>query len=419
LALLVTIPVIIFTNQHSTTHGVQSQKRLKARSVAEEGIAFAIQQMTANGNLNCPTNFNGTTPLQSAQGNTFTLNCAIAPENYQRTLTAVPKDSQGNVIPGSSVLAVVSQKTVSVNLPTGLAASAALDMAQVPLASGGGALEVELGPAVCRDALLTDTWLLGTVMDSQKRPRKFSAGPISPRCISPTPPTTDQKEYWAYTSPGFASVIDLNSYQTNALATTCTVPPTCTPISCSLVGGCLFTVPAGETAVFGAGFVSPTTPNSVIYVEGNATLQQPITLNLSNGGNGGAFIVDGTTAFGGGALTLGDGDANATGYSPFIRIPPTAALDDPYQTCGVAPAACNGTTTRNLDFQGFLYTNGSLNITPGVSNPYWTLDGVVRVDGPLTVNSVADVLIYYNDLVNHSIQTSNFEIQVDSTTAIQ
>jgi len=286
--------------------------------------------------------------------------------------------------------------------------------------ANGGVLEVELGPAVVRDNVATDIWTLAGVMDTQQRPRKFSAGGITGTSFvrsetTPAKTLSDQKEFWAYTSPGFDPVINLTNYQNQAIGdmTSCTVVPACSPgpSPCGITRtGCLFTVPAGQAAVF-SGYSVPV--NGVIYVEGNAMLQPSLILPTA-----GAFIVDGTTAFGGGTLTLGDGDAPPDNTSsPSIRIPPTAGLEDPYLTCGGA-SPCNGTTTRNLDFQGFLYTNGSLNIAPSASNPYWTLDGVVRTDGPMTVSANANVLLYYNDLVSHSIQTSNFELQVDSTTAI-
>ena len=81
--------------------------------------------------------------------------------------------------------------------------------------------------------------------------------------------------------------------------------------------------------------------------------------------------------------------------------------------CGGA-ANCNGTTVsrRTLRIQ---YTTGNLVLNPGWN---WTIDGVVRIDGGFINLGPGTLLIEYNDQINHKILTSNFELQVDSTTAI-
>ena len=91
LILLVSVPAIIFMNQHATLHGVSSQRRLQGRTIAEAGVANAIQQLTTNvttfgwpwppaqAQLNT-LGFNGLTNFQSSQGGGYyTITCTPGP----------------------------------------------------------------------------------------------------------------------------------------------------------------------------------------------------------------------------------------------------------------------------------------------------------------------------------------------------
>jgi hypothetical protein len=419
--MLIVIPIMVFVNAMATRHGTQSQAALKGRVIAQEGAAFAIQQLKASGSLNCQGHsFDGVAVFQSAQGGAYTIHCINGPldgqlQSYQDLLTVRPLNTQGQFISGSPIASTVSPLTIGARLPTGYTASAALEVMHVPNEAAGAELDVELGPIVSRDS---STWTLDALEDTSRRPRKFSSGCIAQRnsnCASPTSPFTDQREYWDLTSPGFAAVIDTASYRTIAQDPTVSIcsRPTCSGgcsggplITATPSGSCYFQVAKGDSAIFDIGWTGPGA-NGVIYVDGGGdVVLNQIKIILANNS---AFIVDG-----GGRLTLGDNHDTAGPYaSPAIPLPPTAAKDDPYGTCGgVSP--CNGTTTRNLDFQGFLYATGDLEVAQAT---YWTLDGVVRVEGTLSLAGNANVLLFYNDTVNHSIRTTNFEIQMDSTTA--
>src|SRR6266403_598241 len=86
--LLISIPVIIFLNQINAMHQVSSQKRAKARTIAEAGIAYAARKLSANQatwTAALANSFNGTqpgtlatdcntgTPVPSPSGGSFTL----------------------------------------------------------------------------------------------------------------------------------------------------------------------------------------------------------------------------------------------------------------------------------------------------------------------------------------------------------
>ena len=135
LALLITIPALVYVNQAGTKHGVTSQKRLKARAIAEEGTAYAIQQLAAN-SLNCGAI--ATTPIQSTDpGIAYTIQCTNGPAGYQKALTVVPGDLFLNpttppAIPGASIQTIVSRRTIGAKLPSGLTVSAAVQLGQVP-----------------------------------------------------------------------------------------------------------------------------------------------------------------------------------------------------------------------------------------------------------------------------------------------
>jgi hypothetical protein len=441
--LVVSIPALIFLNQHAVSHGIISQKRLRGRAIAEEGAAFAIQQLSSTTASGLPSNwpflngtspatipaalnFNGTTNFPSSQGEgSYKITCNLPPtsglQSYQVQVVAVPYDTQGNVISGSSLASIVSRRTVGAKLPTGLSASAALDMAQAPTIGANAQLDVELGPIICRNNDgVTAGWVLDTITGPNRRPRKFSTGQIYPRCTSPTSITTDQKEYWAYTSPGFAFVINLSSYQYAAQNSVCGTGPYCKRAqgSCSnaypteySATSCYYSI-GTDTAVFNGNtlYNSPAT-NSVIYVDGNAEFDT-VTVNVSSA----VIIANALAGPGNGNLTLGYGTTGGPFINAAVRYPPTAALENPYSTCGAPPSPCsNGVTTNHLDIQGFVYVQGNLVVFAAQT---WTLDGAVRVDGATTVNSNATMLILYNDVTSRAIQTSNFELQVDSTTAI-
>ena len=334
-------------------------------------------------------------------------------QSYQVGIMSRPLDPLGRVIPGSSLFALVSPRSVGLKMPAGLSAAAALELGRAPAVDSASQLRVEFGPIVVRDDA---TWTLDPYNASMtKRPRKFSAGGIAGRTVNPSAPT-DQKEYWAYASLGAASVIDARRYIELAKNTTCNPPSAClggadcTP---EPSGRCYFPNVGGGTIVFDDfSWVTPGADRHV-YINGNArfTGSGGFNINLASG----AFIVTGN-------LTLGNnGQPAAAGTVINLRVPPTVGLEDPYCTCG--EPACIGVPSRHQDFQGFLYVKGDLRLNAAVGPPStpnnWTMIGAVRVDGGLTLDPGTSLWVYYNDVINHVIRTSSFELQIDSVKAVQ
>jgi hypothetical protein len=440
--LVVAIPAIIFINKTLLQHGAISQKRMKGRTVAEEGIAFGIQQLTQFWpylSSNWPyaggpqVGIPAAATLTSAEGSLYTVTYTSTTvstttlQSYQVQIQAQPLDSQGNIIPAGGVTAYVSQRTVGAKLASGLAAPAALMLLSTPTFNAGGNIFSPTGPIVVFDS---NTWTLDYTSDISRTPRKFSQGQIV-HCSTSTnvlcgnfnydrsTDNSDQKEYWSYTSLGFPPVIDTNTYAAYATSTTVPAPtclggtfspdPACTPgIACGYFntttdcpGG------VGDTIVFSAGFGPGITPFAgvpavppVIYVNGNAEFDD-IAINVAPTG---AVVVDGN-------LTLGTPGAGSATTTP-IAIPPTANFENAYSTCTFFPTAG---FTHSMHLQGFLYVTGGLSSIAAATYS-WYFNGALRVDGPFTLAN--SLWIYYDDVMNHNIRTSNFEIQIDSTTSL-
>ena len=466
LLLLVSIPAIIFMNQAGGRHGVTAQKRLRGRAIAEEGIAYAIQQLSVPGDpvlgtpppnwppLNggaCPIIWNNTSFLSAQGKGSFTLQCVAGqPFPYQVTVKATPFDDQGNVIGGSSIQAILSQRTLGAKLPSGLNVPAALEVMHAPDSTGGGQLSITNGPIVCHDSNL---WTLDPVSDQSQNPRKFSEGGIKGATFPRSEPSatnlaTDQKEYWAYTSLGFASTIDKIFYAADSKKTdltTATNMPICakvgatygniispdgalTPGPCAPgVATCGYfaavaNCPNGDVALFGPTAANSFTytcpaaaPNCTIFVNGPALIRFS-AINMTAGSPSGAVVVDGT-------LQLAD-NAVPNVMTTAAYCPPDNCLDFPFNPShALCPsmgfgAYCGSGTSRPIGLKGFLYASGDLKLLkPTTPWYYWTVEGVIRVDGILRLPYAA-LVVNYNDFVNHYIHTTNFELEIDGTTAV-
>jgi hypothetical protein len=438
LLLLITIPVVVFVNTTGVLHHVASTNRDKGTAIAEEGIAYAQQLLsTSQANWNnyltgalLPVECTNGQKVTGPDGGQFLLSCNTtdlrrqAYEVYVKSTAYLP--SPQGLKPTRAIEAFFSRKTVAATFPTGQTVAAALAVGQAP---SGGRLEVELGPIMCWDS---NIWTLDAGLNTLylQRPRKFAVSGITQRGTHVPPGTrpaeSDSKEFWTYTYPGFNPVIDLTTYETRAANNSvCTnpAPPNCTVLAhCtpSAPNNCDFiNVGNADTAIFPNNFtVTCGVAPCAIYVKGNAKFQGFLVPSAMNTTNTMAIIVDATgfptppTP----TLTL---DTNGDGVLPAttVWIPPTASADNPYNTC-LPAQQCAGTTTNPIDFQGFIYTNGNLAVT---SAQPWTIDGVVRVDGTTTLTPTAaspNILIYYNDLVNHNILTNDFQLMIDSQTEV-
>ena len=400
LMLIIAVPAIIFLNQHSTFHGVESQKRLKARAVAEAGIAYAIQQLSQQSAVvgNPPPNWpylggapglptTGTfTSIQEVSFTvTYTSTSLILPvpglQNYQvkimaRPTTWDPVHQQIVPIPGSGISAMVSQQTVGVKLPTGYSSSLAMQLGLVPnVGTTSGDFRVHWGPIAVLDPI--NPWTLVQApatqgMNTYQYPRKFAvqgitgagtatadAGntdPSAPLTRCPTAActsTTDQNEYWAYMSPGFSSPINLPAYQILASVNTTGIatPPKCLSTNAPIPPSCPAGNPTcgffdlsnplsgcvGGTAVFDNTFIVPAVPNVVVYVaSGTAQFNNGLSIDLKPGG---AFIVTGNPTATGNLIV--NGVLLNAGTQNDIWEPPTAIMEYPYRPTWLAACANN------------------------------------------------------------------------------
>src|SRR5882672_9102893 len=83
--LLIAIPAIILVNRTATHHNTMSLVKTKGRAIAEEGLAFAIQQLSqpgpppswplSPGFLQLPTGFDGSQTFTSTQGGAYKITC--------------------------------------------------------------------------------------------------------------------------------------------------------------------------------------------------------------------------------------------------------------------------------------------------------------------------------------------------------
>ena len=143
-----------------------------------------------------------------------------------------------------------------------------------------------------------------------------------------------------------------------------------------------------------------------IYVSGDAQFDA-VNMNVAPAG---AVIIDGN-------LTMANNGGVGTPNSPIY--PSTAYLEDPYHLVRSMSLVDQRHSCRcfakNMQIQGFLYVTGNLTI-PSTS-AQWTIYGVLRVDGGMTL--ATNLNMFYNDgFTNHNIKVTNFELQIDSTTAI-
>jgi hypothetical protein len=433
--LLIAIPSIVMINKTILEHGAISQKRMKGRAVAEEGISYGMQQLTQNWpfpfaypppSLGMPT----AATVTSSEGSLYKVSYSstgMILQPYQVAIRTEALDPNNNPIPSSAVQAIVSQRTVGAKLSNNMAASAALVLLTTPTINVGGHIWSPTGPIVVFDS---NTWVLDNKSDTNRTPRKFSEGTICssagcpPTVQSPfnrTTPSSDEKEYWSNTALGYASLIDTTTYASLAMNSPVTTVPQCylsgtttsdgsvtqtaahgslcgsLPANCGYINSvtdCPTRTPPDDIG-FTGGYTVPV--NTMIFVEGNARFDA-VNFNL---GTSNAVIVDGN-------LTLGNPGGVGT-LVPAAVIPPTAYLENPYLDC----TFCTPPLSATMQLIGFLYVTGGLIVT--TAGP-WNIYGVLRVDGQLTL--AEDLKIFYNDVTNHNIKVTDFELQVDSTTSI-
>jgi hypothetical protein len=429
LVLVIGLVVMFYVNQTSIFHQSGGAQRTAARSVSEDGVAYAIQELSASNatwtsalgkNFTAAPDCNG--GLVSGTAGQFTLACGNDPTVYPNlqpyevgVIVAAPTPSGS--APGTNLRAIqvnLGQRTLGLDPPIGPHLAAALELVRPPILSG--TLDVEWGPIICLDA--SSTWTLTDPMDTQRYPRKMSMGVISggplstyPRMgVNATGPDTDQKEYWGKVQgSSFLPLVDEEGYVSAAQKQSGITAPISsitgnplTPINCvgspPLSCGHFQTDPKQyEVAIFDGGY-TPGIPNAMIYVDGPAQF--------------GNVNIDGAHVIVTRQLELAKSGGGGNVLS--LHVPWSAPSEYPYS----ASWDCKGSGSCKsnsfpgggpIQFRGFLYVKGNLVVATGAT---WNIAGTVLVGDmgvapttswQLNVQNGATLNIFYDDIINHQI----------------
>jgi hypothetical protein len=469
--LLVVVPVLVFLTTVGSRHQVSLARKNKLHAVAEEGIAFAAQRLSASqaiwnnaldGNFSAIPECNSSNPVPSPSGGQFFLTCSrpatlppdlsdLQPYQVNVIATAVVPGAQGENRAPYELQAYLSRRTLSVALSEGLRASAAVQLVTTPAAAGNDRLTVHWGPIVIYDpdTILNSLWTLHEPLDRYDPPgsipyftgfpRKFSqsgitgsAGPA--RASSAGLVNTDHREYWAFASVTFPPVInddDLSGYAflakqaTNFPAGAGVLPfvgnstTEMTPAACATANCSYFNAPAGQPANFhrltGDGYAAPA--GSVIYVNGDATI-----------GDMASVAAAGITLVVTGNLTIQNHSVTAGAELSDLRVPAYAAKEYAYwQPTDQWPCAAQAASThctsafigtnsneRRIHMRGFLYVKGDLNV-----NDHFRMAGALLVGdmgtgkGTVTIAPNTGLTVLYDDLIGHRVLTQSVELQTD------
>jgi hypothetical protein len=431
LVLILTIAstAVFFMNRIGTVHQTASAQRTKSRAGAEDGLSYAIHQLSQStttwqhaldGDF-LMTDCNTASPLVNPSGGHFKLYCStgtignpgLQPYQVAVVVVATVADGAG----ARAVQAYLSRRTLGADLATTLHAPAALQVVRKPITAGS--LDVYWGSIVCLDSQDVNSWVLPDPIDTGRL-----SGSIS---------STDQKEYYANAPMTPPPLIDETYYLNQSIAASNgpIAPPTLgvggpglMATQCAVGSTCGFFDTSGGTAVFdspnGNGYSVPS--GAVIWVKGNAQF--------------GRIAIDHATFVITGDLTLTN-PANG-GNNPSLHVPVSAPLEYPYgaptpptggwscinkagDMTGSLPAYdCDSTSVFSgpVHFHGFLYVKGNLI----VNTPTWNmvgslLEGDVQIasgtGGRLTIGAGDSLNVAYDDLINHEIRTTSVILAPD------
>ena len=455
LSLGLSLFVTLFLNHYLTHSSVYLLSKQKGIQIGDAAMSYATVQLSdptttwaAALTGTFPAGFDGVTRSTGTFG-TYTIKCSIGNSGlvsgdllaapYEvRTVAEGYVQSGINLRPTRAVEALLGPLTVGASLGNTTAVGAALELMQYPqigTAAGYGDLLVHWGPIVAFSAMTIDgtsacsgvACITGDGTNGN-HPRLFSVDAIVPMVVSPTPPpTTDNVFYWGYMESAMWPPLGINvgAYQNAATASTIStahlVMHSCTPQTPS--SGFIFCQPGGWVEFQdNYSFANST---SVIYIAGgDAQVYGRFAVDLSSCG---ALVVDGNLTFNPGGIAGGLNNIS-------LHVPPTASKEyvtgtnfpcstgllDPY---GDGSRSCGSSTAGDqyVDFKGFLYVTGSLIVKGGAGSIKRVLVGSVRVgDSPTGTSSILNVFpgyalhIYYDDLINRSINATSLVIMRDA-----
>jgi hypothetical protein len=427
--LVIGLIVMFYMNQTASFHQASSAQRTEALNIAEDGISYAIQQLSANsttwhkalqGDFSLAPDCNSGY-VKNPNGGQFKLTCSVSsagnphlqPYEVAVLSVAIPPTSNAATAPSRAILAYLSQRKLGIDFAAGPHAGAALQMVRIPILSG--TLDVQWGPITCLDA--NGIWTLVDPIDGQRHPRKFSLGGIAgsgaslyPRSGSlGTGPDTDQKEYWAtIKGSSFIPLLDESTYiqmarnEPNAIAVNMPSSKKGTLIRSGCVSpNCGYFVAdpqnTGDHAIFDGAYTAGS-PGAVIYVNGSAEFKN--------------VAIDSATVIVTGGLDLQSNGGGGNDMS--LSVPWSTPSEYPYSTTWNCQGHEGGTCLSNsflagkIQFRGFLYVKGNLT----VNQPGWNMAGVVLVGdmaappnsaNQLIVQTGGSLTLLYDDAFNHNI----------------
>jgi hypothetical protein len=421
LALVVTIPIIIWVHQSAGRGEYQAQTRGQALPLAEEGVALAVRVLGVSRNafesaLAAPLS-DATFGADIRHGGSAPYQLSVKPAaRFQVRVVSqvVTTDKSGVRNPNRQLEALVSPKTLVVQLPTDVRAPVAFQTMRADIVNPAG-LDIHWGPMAVYDQDPGHTWTVDGPMDTAGYPRKFGQGQMAFISRPSLTTDTDQKEYWRNAEIGFPKDIALNAYQTLAEQNQLTArPPRCGANPCTAMPAISTVYQGGALPVLLDG------PNPSNAYEVNASTV--------------VFLIVGDAEFDDLALDLSQGAVLITGNltikhpshgfpnNTVLQIPSTAAKEypptmtnwpcaaqGPGNTCTSAQAISG---SPKLAYRGFLYVQGNLIVDP---NAHWAMTGVARVDGQVQIGNGASFTLFFDEEVNRRIMTTPFELQADFT----
>lgn len=431
---------IFFATQVGSRHRIASTQKTAGRGVLDEGLGYAIGQLSANQTrwtqaLN--GNFSGTdcntgVAIDSPAGNSFKVYCSTgiasnpSIQPYQVAVRILALNPQTKN-PDIATRAYLSQRTLGADLASGLHMSAAVQLIRQPASPPEGSLNVDWGPIVCMDSSNPDSWVLPSPIDAKQYPRKVSAGGLTGAVnrsgnVYGDGPKTDQKEYWAHSSMVSYPLIDEDYYMaaaTNSIVNVGPVNGAGVPIprfGCASGVNCaVFKPDPGDTAIFdasGSGYIPP--QGVTIVVLGSAEFKNSV-FDVS------AMIVTGDLSI----------TQQGQGMSYGLHVPAKASLEYPYtpdnphiwpcqdregtlDSNGAPVNDCSTVEVFNsgrLHYRGFLYVKGNMALSPTVSEynlvgSLWVGDheATAGSGGRLSLSAGSGLNVAYDDAINHAIK---------------
>lgn len=381
--LAIFIPVLVFFVQNENKWAVKSTKSTIAFHCAEAGIDRAYWKLlesidtwnnARNNGLDSP--YDGSYVFTDITGGQYKIYVTTSTSSDEVKVVSIGRDTSGREVRAIQVIYGRSLMTESIQCDDVIDYKPNMVVHWGPIKS------------------------FGSIDDpADYFPRKYSKSSIGNRDTDPTPPNTDNKEYWAYEDLGQATSINMTYYINKADSSVCPAARRSTGTSAAsknpagsghFTQSVKFRQPGG-----GGGDYTFDSSTSVIYIEGDATLESGTWLNVE------ALIV------------TGDVDFNARSHSYTATVPSTAAQEY-VKKKEVSPTYTypgEGSTSyviSNCGMHGFLYCGDDMTNSGGSGANFV---GALKVVGSTNINNFT---VYYDSATGSGVQLDASNISVQS-----